>query len=68
LKWKLTIVTVAVIFTLVNTIVPLLQVFFSYLYLPPLLKSLFGAGVMVSLMTFLIMPFLSRRLGGWLVQ
>jgi hypothetical protein len=67
-RWKMVLVTVSIIFILLNSLVPLLQQFFSLWQLPVLLKSLLGVAVMVSLMTFLILPFLSKILGRWLVK
>ncbi len=67
-RWKMVVITVCVIFILLNTLVPVLQQFFTMLHLPVLLKSLLGVVVMVSLMTFVILPFLSRVLGRWLVR
>jgi antibiotic biosynthesis monooxygenase (ABM) superfamily enzyme len=66
-RWKMVIITVCVIFILLNILVPVLQQFFTLLHLPALLKSLFGVIVMVSLMTFLILPILSKLLSRWLV-
>jgi antibiotic biosynthesis monooxygenase (ABM) superfamily enzyme len=65
-RWKMVVITVCVIFILLNSLVPVLQQFFTMLHLPVLLKSLLGVVVMVSLMTFLILPFLSKVLGKWL--
>lgn len=67
-KWKIVLVTVLVIFTLLNTIVPVLQIGFTALGLPALVKSLVGVSIMVGLMTYLIMPFVTRRLGRWLAK
>jgi uncharacterized protein len=67
-RWKMVVITVCVIFILLNSLVPVLQQFFSLLHLPVLLKSLCGVVVMVSLMTFLILPFLSKILDRWLVS
>ncbi len=60
--------TVCVIFILLNSLVPALQQLFTMFHLPVLLKSFLGVVVMVSLMTFLILPFLSKVLGRWLVS
>jgi uncharacterized protein len=67
-RWKMVVITVCVIFILLNILVPVLQQFFSLLHLPILLKSLFGVVVMVILMTFLILPILTKILGRWLVR
>jgi uncharacterized protein len=67
-RWKMATITVCVIFALLNSLVPVLQQFFTLLHLPTLLKSLLGVVFMVSLMTFVILPFLSKLLGRWLVS
>jgi antibiotic biosynthesis monooxygenase (ABM) superfamily enzyme len=66
-RWKMVILTVCVIFILLNSLVPILQQFFSLLHLPALVKSLLGVVTMVSLMTFLILPLLSKWLSRWLM-
>jgi antibiotic biosynthesis monooxygenase (ABM) superfamily enzyme len=65
-RWKMVIVTVCVIFTLLNTLVPILQQLFIIMHLPYLLKSLLGVVIMVGLMTYIILPFLSKLLYKWL--
>jgi uncharacterized protein len=67
-RWKMALITVCLIFILLNTLVPVLQFFFTLLNLPAILKSLCGVIVMVSLMTFVILPFLSKYIGKWLVS
>lgn len=67
-RWKLVLLTIAVIFFLLNTLVPGLQALFVLLHLPALLKSLLGVAIMVSLMTYLIMPRIGKWLGAWLRQ
>jgi antibiotic biosynthesis monooxygenase (ABM) superfamily enzyme len=66
LKWKMAAVTVVVIFLLLNTMMPFLQKAFTVLGLPGLLKSLFGVVAMVGLMTYLVMPLITRLLSVWL--
>lgn len=66
LKWKMAAVTVVVIFLLLNTVTPFLQKAFAILGLPGLIKSLLGVVAMVGLMTFLVMPLITRLLSGWL--
>lgn len=66
LKWKMAAVTVAVIFLLLNTVTPFLQKAFTILGLPGLMKSLFGVVAMVGLMTYLVMPLITRLLSAWL--
>ena len=65
-RWKMVLITVVVIFIFLNTLVPVLQQFFTLLHLPSLLKSLLGVVVMVCLMTYFILPFLSKVLRRWL--
>jgi antibiotic biosynthesis monooxygenase (ABM) superfamily enzyme len=67
-RWKMLVLTVCVIFILLNSLVPVLQQLFTLLHLPILLRSLLGVVVMVSLMTFVILPCLSKVLGRWLVR
>ncbi|MDP4217569.1 MAG: antibiotic biosynthesis monooxygenase [Bacteroidota bacterium] len=66
LKWKMATVTIAVIFLLLNTLMPFLQRAFIVLGVPGLLKSLFGVLAIVGLMTYLIMPAITRLLSSWL--
>jgi antibiotic biosynthesis monooxygenase (ABM) superfamily enzyme len=67
-RWKMVVMTVSVLFILINSIAPGLQQFFTMLHLPMLVKSFLGVAVMVNIMTFLVLPFLSRVLGRWLVS
>jgi antibiotic biosynthesis monooxygenase (ABM) superfamily enzyme len=67
-RWKMVVITVFIIFILLNSLVPVLQQFFTVLHFPIFLKSLLGVAVMVSLMTFVILPFVSKVLGRWLVS
>ena len=65
-KWKILIITIATIFTLLNTLTPLFQKVFITLTLPPLLRSLLSVIILVSVMTYLIMPLLTTVFSGWL--
>lgn len=65
-RWKMVLVTTFIIFTLLNTIVPYIQKGFTFLELPGLLKSLLGIFIVVCLMTYLLLPFLTKRFYGWL--
>ncbi|GAB2588545.1 hypothetical protein [Spirosoma areae] len=67
-KWKMVLITICVIFILLNTLIPILQQVFDWLHIPALLRSLFGVVVMVSLMTFLLLPFLTKLFGQWLAR
>lgn len=64
-RWKMVVLTVCIIFILLNSLVPVLQYLFTLLHLS---VSLLGVVVMVSLMTFVILPFLTKLLGTWLVR
>jgi len=66
LKWKMAAVTVMVIFLLLNTVMPFLQKAFAVFGLPALVKSLIGVLAMVGLMTYLVMPLITRLLSAWL--
>ncbi len=65
-RWKMVVLTVSVIFILLNSVVPVLQQLFTMLHIPVLLKSFLGVVVMVNIMTFLVLPFLSKLLSNWL--
>lgn len=65
-KWKMMVITIATIFTLLNILIPLFQKLFIAMMLPQLLRSLLGVIILVSAMTYLIMPFLTKVFSGWL--
>jgi uncharacterized protein len=67
-KWKMAVITVVVIFTFSNTLIPLLRDLFKPLKWHPLLNSLLSVIIMVILMTYLVMPFITRVLSGWLFK
>jgi antibiotic biosynthesis monooxygenase (ABM) superfamily enzyme len=67
-KWKMLIVTIIIIFILINTLIPVVQMGLNLLYFPILVKSFLGVSIMVSLMTYLIMPFVAKYLSAWLVK
>lgn len=68
IKWKMLIVTIAVIFILLNSLNPVVQQTLALTGLPDLLNSFIGISFMVCLSTYVIMPFVSKRLWGWLVK
>jgi uncharacterized protein len=67
-KWKMAIMTVAVIFILSNILIPLLTDFFKPLRLPNLINNFFSVIIMVALMTYIVMPFTTKILSGWLFK
>jgi len=64
--WKTLIVTVATIFTLLNTLIPVFQGLFIAVGLPELLRSLLSVVILTGIMTYFIMPHLIKLLSGWL--
>ena len=67
-RLKMLTITICVVFILLNSLVPFISQLLTLLHFPILLKSFLGVVMMVSLMTFLILPFLSKILGQWLVS
>lgn len=63
-RYKMAIVTGGIIFVLLNTLLPLIQ--YATAGLPVLLGALMVVAVMVLLMTYLIMPAVTRLLRPWL--
>jgi uncharacterized protein len=63
-RYKMVLVTWLVIFPLINIIPPFLNQLLSPL--PPLLRSAIGAAFMVSLMTYVIMPRVTKLFAKWL--
>ncbi|MDN5286628.1 MAG: hypothetical protein JWR38_2902 [Mucilaginibacter sp.] len=60
------VITIATIFILLNTVTPLFQRLFSAMGLAELLRSLLSVIILVGLMTYVIMPFLTKLLLNWL--
>ncbi|MBE9583278.1 hypothetical protein IM792_02345 [Mucilaginibacter sp. JRF] len=67
-KWKMVLVTVIIIFTLLNTVMPVLGNLLGALGSPGPVKTLLSVTVMVTLMTYLIMPAITSLLRGWLFK
>ncbi|MBC7887012.1 MAG: hypothetical protein H7Z13_03930 [Ferruginibacter sp.] len=67
-KWKMAIVTVGVIFIFSNTLIPWLRDGFNPLRWHPLVNSFLSVIIMVVLMTYLVMPFITKVLSGWLFK
>ncbi|MDT3401332.1 hypothetical protein [Mucilaginibacter terrae] len=65
-KWKMLLVTVVVIFIMLNAVMPLIGRILSYSGLPGLFNTLIGVVVMVSMMTYVIMPAVTGLLHRWL--
>jgi antibiotic biosynthesis monooxygenase (ABM) superfamily enzyme len=65
-RHKMALVTGAVIFVLLSTLIPQLQIFTSNF--PPILAILTGVVIMVPLMTYVIMPLVTRVLRPWLFK
>jgi antibiotic biosynthesis monooxygenase (ABM) superfamily enzyme len=65
-RYKMAIVTVGIIFVLLNTLIPQIEQLTAPL--PLLLSSLLGVTIMVLLMTYLIMPSVTRLLKPWLYK
>jgi uncharacterized protein len=67
-QWKMLIVTVVVIFALSTTLLPWLRERLNPFGWPDLMISLIGVITMVTLMTYLVMPFITNTLSGWLYK
>jgi uncharacterized protein len=62
------IVTVPVISVLLLTLVPQLHILTGTLSIPFQIRLVIGITITVLLMTYLIMPFLTKLLGPWLFK
>jgi uncharacterized protein len=65
-RYKMAIVVIGIIFVLVSTLLP--QVEQATLGLPGFLGTLVGVAIMVLLMTYVIMPSVTKLLRPWLVK
>jgi uncharacterized protein len=65
-RYKMALVTGTVIFILLGTLIPQMQV--ATKDFPPLLGILTGVVIMVPLMTYVIMPLITRALRPWLFK
>ena len=68
IKWKMMVITVIIILFMLNMVMPLLDHLFGYFGLTGLLKMLLSVMVMVSTMTYLIMPAINILLYPWLFK
>lgn len=66
--WKMMAITTTIIFILLNTLAPVCHRLFAALHLPALLISLLSVIILVSLMTWLIMPFVTKLFADWLFE
>ena len=65
-RYKMAIVTTGIVFVLLNTLIP--QIEELTVPLPLVFSSLLGVIIMVFLMTYLIMPSVTRLLKPWLYK
>ena len=65
-RYKMAIVTAGIVFVLLNTLIPQIERLTAPL--PILLSSLLGVIIMVFLMTYLIMPSVTKLLKPWLYE
>jgi len=65
-RYKMAIVVIGVIFVLVSTLLP--QVEQATAGIPVLLSTLVGVAIMVLLMTYVVMPSVTRLLRPWLLK
>ncbi len=65
-RYKMAIVVIGIIFVLVSTLLP--QVEQATVGLPVFLSTLVGVAIMVLLMTYIIMPSVTKLLRPWLVK
>jgi antibiotic biosynthesis monooxygenase (ABM) superfamily enzyme len=63
-RYKMAIVVTAIIFVLINTLIPLIRQVTAEL--PVLVSTLVGTAIMVLLMTYVVMPSVTRALRPWL--
>ncbi len=63
-RYKMAIVITAIIFVLINTLIPLIRQ--ATAELPILVSTLVGTAIMVLLMTYVVMPSVTRVLRPWL--
>jgi uncharacterized protein len=66
-RWKMAIVTGVVILVLLNTLIAWLSNGLTRLHLPSWVIRLCSVGLMISLMTWIVMPWMTRILRKWLV-
>lgn len=67
-KWKMLIITVCIIFTLLHTVMPFIRQLLRPIGMPQLVNTLIGIIMMVMLMTYVVMPFITRIFSKWLFK
>ena len=67
-KYKMAILSIGVIFFFLNTLIPLFQHVLRHVPFHPLIKTLLGVVLMVSLMTWVVMPGIVKVFRRWLFQ
>jgi antibiotic biosynthesis monooxygenase (ABM) superfamily enzyme len=65
-QYKMAIVMTGIIFVLLNILIPVIRQL--TIGLPNLLSTLVGVAIMVLLMTYVIMPLLTKLLRPWLTE
>ena len=65
-KWKMALVSGVIILVLLNTIIVWLSTALSRLHFAPWMISFLSVGVLISLMTWIIMPWITRILFNFL--
>jgi antibiotic biosynthesis monooxygenase (ABM) superfamily enzyme len=65
-KWKMLVLTITTIFILLNTLIPLCHKLFRLLCLPEIVISLLSVSMMVALMTYYVMPAVTKAFSAWL--
>lgn len=65
-KWKMVFVTIIIIYILIHTLIPFIGNILALTNISSPIKSLIGVATMVSLMTYLIIPVITKGLSGWI--
>lgn len=67
-KWKILIITVCIIFILLHTLMPFIRQLLRPIGMPQMINTLVGIIMMVTLMTYVVMPFITRIFSKWLFK
>jgi antibiotic biosynthesis monooxygenase (ABM) superfamily enzyme len=65
-KWKMVFITVIIIFILIHSFIPFIENLLTLANISSPIKSLIGVATMVSLMTYLIIPIITKVLSRWI--
>jgi hypothetical protein len=65
-KWKMVFITIIIIFILIHTLIPFIENILMLTNISSSLKSLIGITTMVSLMTYFIIPIITKGLSNWI--